>query len=72
MVDSFPRADDPGKACKILWDNFHLGQDLAAVPRLPNATCGFHLWPRSQNGGAKTTTWLSAGLRDWKHQTGHF
>ena len=50
MVDSFPQADDPGKACKMLWDNFHLGQDLAAVPRLPNATC-------------KTTTWLSAGLR---------
>ena len=49
-----------------------LGQNLALVPRLPNAICGFHLWPRSQNGGAKTTTWLSVGLRDWKHQTGHF
>ena len=22
MVDSFPRPDDPGKACNILWDNF--------------------------------------------------
>lgn len=40
-----------------------LGQNLALVPRLPNAICGFDLWPRSQNGGAKTTTWLSVGLR---------
>jgi len=24
----------------VKFQNFHLGQDLAAVPRLPNATCG--------------------------------
>lgn len=70
LVDSFPRVDDPGKACKISKLSSWAGSCCSSTSAQRNLR--LHLWPRSQNGGAKTTASLSTGLRDWKHQTGHF
>lgn len=62
-----------------LWPTFiYPDENFAAI--LDSILLQFHVSPTqlaafiswSQIGRTKTTTWLSAGLWDWKHQTGHF